>query len=189
MRSRGRSFPRLVNFSRAASARSRTFCSTSRKVRMCSSIASVLPRNSSDCGLTLVSSVCINVSSILAEHFGRYSPVEAIEGLIVFCFGQGPYPGALGRRTVYTQAVAADEGGAGAQQEADCRTDFRFSTHPLDGDIIAKAANPLLHVFGIVIHAAGSDPAWCYRIHPNARGAPFHGGCLGEVHHASPCCT
>ena len=72
------SLPRLVNFSRADSARSRTFCSTSRKVEICASMASTLARNSSDWGLIVVSSTCMGNPQSSLNTFGvtaRWKPL------------------------------------------------------------------------------------------------------------------
>src|SRR6056297_2586313 len=183
MRSRGSSLPRLVNFSRAASARSRTFCSTSRKVVMWASMASALVRKSSDWELTGDSSTCIICSSVVAQNFRGDGPMKAVVGLVILGLRHRPDSATLRSAAIYPQAIATNKRRTRAEQKTDGRADFRLGTHALDRDIIAKAADPLLHVLGIVVHATGSNPARSNRIHPNAGSAPLNCGRLGKVHH------
>src|SRR5690606_33629749 len=124
--------------------------------------------------------------SLIFQYIGHIGTMEAVVGLAVLGLAEGPGTGALARRTIDTNGVAADEVGARRQEENDGRSDLGFGADALQRHVILKVADHVLHRLGVSVHAAGGDPARGHGVDPYAGVTPLVGRGLGEVLHAGP---
>src|SRR5690606_26039109 len=183
MRSRGSNWPRFSNFGLASLALSSTFCSTSRKLATAASMASRLAAKAAS--WTSISDWITGMFlfSVL-QYIGLVGTVKTVVGLAVLGLAQGPGTGALAGGAVDADGVAADEAGAGGEQEDDGRGDFRFGGDALQRYMVLEGTDHVLHGVRVGVHAAGRHPARCHGVDAHASVAPFVGSGLGEVFHA-----
>src|SRR5690606_26999198 len=183
MRSRGSNWPRFSMFGLASLDLSSTFCSTSRKLATAASMASRLAAKASP--WTSISDWITGMLLFSVLQYVRLvGTVETVVRLAVAGLAQGPGAGALAGGAIDADGVAADETGAGAQQEDDGRGDFRLGGDALQRHMILERTNHVLHGVRVGVHAAGGDPAGRHGIHAHTGVAPFVSGGLGEVLHA-----
>src|SRR5690606_13882986 len=140
MRSRGSSWPRFSNFGLASWALSSTFCSTSRKLATAASMASRLAAKVSP--WTSISDWITGMFLFSVLQYVRLvGAVETVVRLAVAGLAQGPGAGAEAGRAVDADGVAADEAGAGGEQEHDGRGDLRFAGDALQRHMVLERAD------------------------------------------------